>query len=101
MVYFSISCTSYIVTIFLLLAQGEYEKKTFSEWVIWSVALQSMIQEPSKVTPNGNSPEYANKQELSFLMRDLAILTSWSLNHPLYQLVHALWCKHQTSSSFL
>jgi hypothetical protein len=57
------------VAIFLLLGHSKYVEKPFNEWVIWSVAPESMTQELAKVSLETfnpieveNMPEYANEQ---------------------------------------
>ena len=75
------------VAIFLLLGHGEYVEKNLDEWVMWSVAPESMIQECLKgvseaFNPNekGCLPEYAKEQVpvgFSILLRnDLTLSTS-------------------------
>ena len=90
------------MAIFLLLGQGKYAEKTFGEWVIWSIAPKSMIQELAKVVSetfnpieDENSPEYASEQVLEGLsrlpMRDLTLSTSLWLRPPIFFGV-ALYC---------
>lgn len=86
----------------------QLSKTTFSEWVMWLVAPESMIQKLSKVLPKafnsievGSSPEYANKKRSKFFNErsyplNLFLVDPTSSNHS--PSVYALWFKHQASS---
>lgn len=57
------------MAIFLLLGHDEQVEKLFNEWVIWSMLLESIVQELGKVKfkifnpiEKTNSPEYDKEQ---------------------------------------